>query len=239
MTPKVTVILAIYDKASETRHFPALYESLLKQDHRDIVLVTYDEVVDETEIGVLRAIPGVSIMRASVDRMRDPEFVDLLQRKEVLDSPASLMAWARGVQLVPMGRPFVALDLSTIALRPLDEIIPKIQPHGYTLALSKGLTSTGRPRVYPDVLYGVAGPLSVRTMNSVWREALKILGQGDLPGIERTYGSALSAAYLLAKSKADEGGGAVFGTIPGGWVVSEDSPLLGSAGIVRFTDDLR
>jgi len=234
MTEQLTVVLAVYRKAEQTRYFRALSESLVKHDQRRIVLVTYDKVADEAEVEALRAIPGVSLMRVIIDRANDPDFAASAE-SPLLDNPASLMAWARGVQLVAIGQPFVALDLATLVLRPLGEVIPRMQPRHFTLALAQGLTATGRPRVLPGVLYGVGGPLTVRTMDSWWREARNMLGRGDHEAVIRTYGSALSAAWMLSKSRADEGGGAIFGTIPKGWVSTDEHPS-DEAGIVRFVN---
>jgi len=245
MVSTLTVVLAIYDRAEATRYFPALWKSLVKHGHEEIVLVTYEGRVDEAEVAELGGIPGVSLTRVEMNRERDPDFAACVdEQRGLLDNSVSLAAWARGVRLLSVGRPFVALNVATLVLRPLDEVIPRIVPRRYGLATASGLTATGRPRVLPGVLYGTGGPLTVRTIESWWRETAKILGQGDRAGIERTYGSALSAAWMLAKSRADEGGGAVFGTIPNGWisacgdgsvrVVSKEEE---ATGIVRFVDD--
>lgn len=232
----MTVVLVLYRKAEQTRYFPALSQSLIKHGHTKIVLVTYDGHVDEAGIELFRTSPGVDLTRVTVDRDRDRDPGLFLDGSDLsLDNPALLLAWSRGVEVIPSGHPFVALDVATLILRPLDEVVPRIQPRHYTLALAQGLTATGRPRYLPGVLYGVGGPIAVNTMDSCCRECRSVMNRGDRTAIERTYGSALSAAYVMAKSKADEGGGAVFGTIPRGWITSDERPS-DEAGIVRFVD---
>jgi hypothetical protein len=164
---------------------------------------------------------------------RDPAFYEALGSPRLLPC-APLLAWHRAIQLLGRGDRFVCLDPMAMVLHPLDEILPAIQPSPAALALPQALGQTGRLHYVPTVCYGTAGPLTEVTMKRWGMESLRIAKQSDPAVTERTYGSAVSAAFTLIKSQADAEGGALLGVVPSGWVA--DRPPFQSAGIVTFAD---
>ena len=228
MGSDVTVILSYYHTGYEPWLRPCL-ESLVDPGGVKTLVMMTDRIQPELIHWANRR--NVSLAAFKLQGQEHLRFQQF-SGSPLLVKSARLIAYLSALRLIDVGGRFVAMDIDTLARRPIADLFNEASPAG--LSMARVLRDNGRYTYLPAVLAGTASAMTMTCFDDWCRDIVRFGSQRQL--LEQQYGSLEGGAWANVVARVEGSGGILLGQLPYEWCLEYKTVCAGKRpGIVHFS----